>query len=572
MPRENNESKPRPDVHIHEGTTTLPPQNHCYFDVSSSTQKHKEEMLVDATKVASTSNELVPSQNPEAISLVSSGQEHSDKSSSGTYHQEIQLLIQRCKEMMGISEDNLINIIKDEINQSNGGNLESNDGSLVKLATAESTSSIDSVIRRASESEDDSMHPTGNIQNGPEEHELVINRGDNGAVVDHSPETRIENHQLTFSNPEVLLTANAILAREEPLTSDELVERYKAYQAKIEMFFEQEENRDLLKSNRKAKIELRYDISNRSNIFDDSLKIDEGTINLEQNILDLLRPDRRGSEDTEDQIIKVFTAENKLRLFADILEEMNDDQLVALTHRTVDYLKRAIHISDAKEEQRFREIVAKTYIDAKESPDKLLSAHILYEYYKLQQRKDKWVKTCNPVRPAFFCLSGLSARNGKYKRDITNVFEAYKQRRDHLTKKYDRKAETRGNSHGKERYVLDELIQLHQDYIEEDAKKGLPREQIIKEIEQVRNDLSQQLNTSKNKQEIRLIKSKIENVKTAWQTFTDCIQYNPEGIKMIYENKKKKFERRSGWWNRANDVVSVAGIPLGIVGSISLCT
>jgi hypothetical protein len=474
-----------------------------------------------------------------------------------------------------ISENNrntLIKAIEEILKRINSKNSENanqssecpavrdNDDSRRGLATVVSTTSIDSYIRVASDSEDDSVRPARDIQNEQEEQELVINRGNNWEIVNQS-------HQWNFSDPEVPLTADALLAREEPLTSDELVERYKAYQAEVEDFLKN--NSEFFKRNRDSKIELMYSALNQSNSLADNLKIDKENTRSELGKLSDLLQRTENDRCREDQIINDFRIVNKHLSFADKIKHISDIQLNALTNRTVDYIKNALSVSK-REERHFRSKVEEIYKQAKESSDQLLLAHILYEYYKLQRSKDKWEKT-HPVKKigkqAYFCLSGLSSKNGRYKREIANMLNAQKQRHDYLAKKYGKESETRGNIHGKERYALEESIQLHQDYIEEDAKKGLPYKRIIKEIEQVRKDLSKQLVTSLNKQERLLIKDNIKRIEIALQAFKDSVQYNSEAIKTRYEIKKKEFERRSGW-DRVNDGVSIAGVPLGVLGNV----
>jgi hypothetical protein len=408
------------------------------------------------------------------------------------------------------------------------------------------------------------------------ENELDINRYNIVKDVNHSDKTYIEVHRWDFSNPEIPLTADAILARETLLSSDELVKRYAAYQVKVEEFLK--EKCELLKRNRNAKIELSYDTSKN---FADRLMIDEGKTGLKENILDLLQQERKERHE-EDQLIKGFIIKaDKVYRFTQALNEMKDDQLVALTHRTVDYLKRAIDISGVEEEQHFREIVAKIYMDAKKSSDQFSPAQTLYEYYKLQRSKDK----LQNMRPGMkkWCKQALysisirsSVRNGRYKREIPDILDAQKQRHDHLENKYYRESETRDNRHGKERYVLGKLIKNHQDYIEADATKGLPYKRIIKETEQVHSDLLKQLGASKDKHERRIISNKIKNIEKSLQVFKDIVQYNPEAIKTRYENAKNQIYLRaslekfghSKWKATLNDIASDLGLPVGTAGTI----
>jgi len=348
------------------------------------------------------------------------------------------------------------------------------------------------------------------------------------------------------TQPENLFTVEAILAREEPLTLDELKVQKDVYR-----------DYELKKGKEKSSEEVQSK-----------------------------RPEVQKQQD--EQIVKEIRKDYKKRSVAEILDYINEDRnkgaLEALTNHTVDKIEKALIIPEDQKED-YRAEVREIY------REKGLKAKTLYNYIEFLQLKGKmsWWKLREESKQPWYFIGKDKHTERRYEKKLPKELDdekldAYEARRDRLVERHHGHLKLEGNNkHGREKSRLDRAIELKREYKRVSAEI-LAAERIIREIRQLRLELfekAHEYEISGNVEGMYIVKYTSKRLKNDLKSFKGQIQLDRLKLEKVdLQQKMDDFEslivkhgshpwsaRANNWASGLGFIFGAPGLALGIAGA-----
>jgi hypothetical protein len=292
----------------------------------------------------------------------------------------------------------------------------------------------------------------------------------------------------------------------------------------------------------------------------------------DRNIAIKQKSDQLENQDKEN--LEAFRTEHKGKSITDKLKQANKDEKVlgALVDGTLDYLKNAFKLSP-KDMSHYRLKVQDIYTH---HGDRVSEAHTLYQYYDLQRRKHELKAMSfgkDKLRKQAYNILSLNARkNRRYKIRLTESLEAEEARREHLVEKYGHVKLEKGGKRGREKSLLDDLIQAKKEYEREKIAHTVSFDHVLSIVEDVHKDLiqAQQLSREEIQGCKEVLQMSLDNFKSrVLQTTTGNLDTN-------YQNRRRDIRLRRlikkygnhPFWGDANNVASDGGGVLTVAGTV----